>query len=586
MKKRLVAWMLVLAMLCGVATGFSEEAAVSGEGAAAMETGHRIDRQIMPAYLGVIEGCFDMPVYFMDGVTDLPWVDLETWCGVMIGIATAWRNDEGYELHYAVEGETITLTRENGFGMTFDFAANKISWLDYNMFLHDSSDSSALDLVYMKGFNSAGEAELFQRNPRNTFDRLGDSIEIDLSDYSIEMIFQDGAGYVPLQTLGDLILAPGLLLNTFFNGQAVFFASPNYFGNAVEGYTPLGEYYYSAKPRERSEALAEYGYHELCLALDCLYGLKEIHEITSFSQLFWQLGYEQSLMDPNAAVADDTLARIISCYLDDLHSLYTDHSWMNGSNERPQYYGTSYSQYAAHCDEYMEIRSSMLGEVPFYTEVGNTAYLTIDDFDLTTDGDAYYLGLENGTIPQDTIGAVVMAHQQIYRENSPIENVVIDLSCNGGGYVDAALFLMCWVLGEAPFCVKDTFTGALSTASYMADTNLDRLFDERDVLTGKKVFCLISPLSFSCGNLVPAVFRYSQKVTLLGRTSGGGSCTTLQMSSAWGTMFQISRPSRMSFFKNGSFYDIDQGVEPDIYLTSISSFYDREKLTAYINSLI
>ena len=153
-------------------------------------------------------------------------------------------------------------------------------------------------------------------------------------------------------------------------------------------------------------------------------------------------------------------------------------------------------------------------------------------------------------------------------------------------FVDAALFLMCWVLGEAPFCVKDTFTGALSTASYMADTNLDRLFDERDVLKGKIVFCLISPLSFSGGNLVPAVFRYSQKVTLLGRTSGGGSCTTLQMSSAWGTMFQISRPSRMSFFKNGSFYDIDQGVEPDIYLTSISSFYDREKLTAYINSLI
>jgi hypothetical protein len=41
----------------------------------------------------------------------------------------------------------------------------------------------------------------------------------------------------------------------------------------------------------------------------------------------------------------------------------------------------------------------------------------------------------------------------------------------------------------------------------------------------------------------------------------------------------------MSFFKNGSFYDIDQGIDPDIYLTHISSFYDREKLTEIINGL-
>ena len=188
-------------------------------------------------------------------------------------------------------------------------------------------------------------------------------------------------------------------------------------------------------------------------------------------------------------------------------------------------------------------------------------------------------------IADDTIGQIIKAHAAICREGSPIENVVIDLSNNGGGHVDAGLFLLGWVLGDAPFCVKDTFTGALSTATYRADTNLDRVFDERDVLTDKRIFCLISPVSFSCGNLVPAVFKYSQRVTLLGRTSGGGSCTILPMSTAWGTMFQISSQRRMSFFKNGSFYDIDQGVDPDIYLTKIENFYDREKLTEYINNL-
>ena len=546
---------------------------------------HKIEPKTLTVYISAIEAHFDMDFYFMDGVTDLPWIDIGSASGLIMGLAGLWRSDEGFDLQCTEEGETITLTRENGFYMTFDFAQNTISCIDYDMFLHDSTDSSVLDMLSMKGYNASGEAQLFQRNQNTTFDRLGRAVEFDLSDYSIEMVFQDERGYIPLQTLGDLILTPAFGLNTFYNGKAVFIANASLFGNETEGYTPLGEYYYSAEPCERSEALAEFGYNELCLALDCLYGLKEIHEIDSFNSLFWQLGSQRPLKDRNASVADNALSFFINCYLDDLHSGFSGRSWMNTEKTVPAYTGTMYNKYLLHLQEYSDMRSRILGEVPFYTEVGNTAYITFDDFDFTTDGEAYYDGLKNGTIPGDTIGEIIKAHAAICREGSPIENVVIDLSNNGGGFVDAGVFLLGWVLGDAPFCVKDTFTGALSTATYRADTNLDRIFDEKDVLTDKKIFCLVSPVSFSCGNLVPAVFKYSQQVTLLGRTSGGGSCTTLSMSTAWGAMFQISSQSRMSFFKNGSFYDIDQGVDPDIYLTNIESYYDREKLTEYINNL-
>ena len=580
MIRKLAALILAVTMICCCNTVSFAEAERPAEKAR-----HQIAPQTLTVYISSIDASFDADFYFMDGVTDLPWIDLESASGLLSGLAGAWRSDEGYELQCAAEGETVTLTRENGFSMVFDFAQNKISCLDYNMFLHDSSESSVLDLLYMKGYNAAGEAELFQRNQNATFDRLGSDVEFCLSDYSIEMVFQDGRGYIPLQTLGDLILTPAFGLNTFYNGKAVFLANASLFGNETEGYTPLGEYYYSAEPCERSEALAEFGYNELCLALDCLYGLWEIHEISSFSNLFWQLGSETPLKDRNASEADNALSYFISCYLDDLHSGFSGRSWMNAEQTVPAYFGTMYNKYLFHLQEYSDKRSAILGEVPVYTEVGNTAYVTFDSFEVTQEGGAYYDSLQNGTLPNDTIGEIIRAHAAICREGSPIENVVIDLSNNGGGHVDAALFLLGWVLGDAPFCVKDTFTGALSTASYRADTNLDRVFDERDVLTDKRLFCLISPVSFSCGNLVPAVFKYSQRVTLLGRTSGGGSCTILPMSTAWGTMFQISSQRRMSFFKNGSFYDIDQGVDPDIYLTNIESYYDREKLTEYINNL-
>ena len=87
------------------------------------------------------------------------------------------------------------------------------------------------------------------------------------------------------------------------------------------------------------------------------------------------------------------------------------------------------------------------------------------------------------------------------------------------------------------------------------------------------------------GNTVPAAFKASGKVTLLGRPSSGGACTVQFLSSAWGTYFDISGSSRMSFNKNGSYYDIDQGVQPDFILSRPESFYDREALTEYINNL-
>ena len=167
-----------------------------------------------------------------------------------------------------------------------------------------------------------------------------------------------------------------------------------------------------------------------------------------------------------------------------------------------------------------------------------------------------------------------------------IENVVLDLSNNTGDAMNAAVYVIAWFLGEGSLSIKDTLTGAMSTTTtYRCDVNLDREFDARDTVQDKHLFCLISPVSFSCGNLVPSAFKASNRVTLLGRTSGGGSCSVMSASSAWGTAFRLSSVYRLSFLKNGSFYDIDRGAEPDFTLTSPEKYYDRQALTEYINSL-
>jgi len=177
--------------------------------------------------------------------------------------------------------------------------------------------------------------------------------------------------------------------------------------------------------------------------------------------------------------------------------------------------------------------------------------------------------------------------QQILREDSPIENVVMDLSINGGGDTGTAEYVMATFLGQADLSTKDTLTGAMTDAVYTIDTNLDGKFDESDTLAGKglHLYCLESPASFSCGNLAPNAFKASHKVTLLGQESGGGSCAIHPLCTAAGSQYQVSGYRMFSIMKNGSFYDVDRGAQPDYFIGDINKFYDRRKLTEYINNL-
>ena len=112
-------------------------------------------------------------------------------------------------------------------------------------------------------------------------------------------------------------------------------------------------------------------------------------------------------------------------------------------------------------------------------------------------------------------------------------------------------------------------------------------FHEQDTLAGRglNLYCLISPVSFSCGNLVPWAFKMDGNVKLLGSKSRGGNCVVFPMTTAWGTSFAVSGPLRISFMINGAYYDVDRGVEPDYVIRTYDHLYDREALTNYINSL-
>ena len=154
-----------------------------------------------------------------------------------------------------------------------------------------------------------------------------------------------------------------------------------------------------------------------------------------------------------------------------------------------------------------------------------------------------------------------------------------------------------WFTGEVKVSLLDTMTGAETIAAYRTDLNVNGValsnpdggeesYDPGDTVSYQyNLFCIISPYSFSCGNLVPAMFAQAGGVTLIGQRSGGGSNGVLPATTASGYIYQISGPLQITTYNNGSLYGVDEGVEPHVRLSFYENFYNREGLVEMIHNM-
>ena len=555
----------------------------------------------------------DLPLCFLDGVNDLPYIE----AGDMIDFYKELYVLDGkpVQMTVAKNGAVVTCVRKNEVykvdaSMTIDFENDVIRFDDYNLFTMAPGKSTILDVTSFKFFDEQNRPRLIKKVEPKYLPRFGEPLEINLSNYGIDLVIRDGKYLLPLQTFSDLFFAPVFLNSLYFNGKTVIWGSDL----SEKGNKADRELYYQGNRGERSAALTKFGYGELCMALDTLYGLKEQHGIQSFDQLFQSQGAVQMsvaasiaqncslksfLTGPSVFDADKAIYHLIGDFLDDNHAKWLNFSYLTGEHDGYKPNGAARERINDFERIYKAAREAAYPPasypketypygVPGYEEVGDTAFVTFDVFELAPDFqanlDKYYTD-DPGNFPDnDTIGLIMKAHKKI-SENPSIKNVVIDISANLGGAADTAVFVAAWFLGETTVSFKDTATGALCSTSYRCDANRDHEFDERDTLGSRKLFCLVSPCSFSCGNLVPNVFKESEKVTLLGRASGGGACVVQFISSAWGTCFRISGPMRLCRVKNGSYYDIDRGAEPDHPISDPAAYYDRTALVSYISAL-
>ncbi|MBR3308042.1 MAG: hypothetical protein IKI75_12430 [Lachnospiraceae bacterium] len=530
----------------------------------------------LPLYFRSAGDVSTIRLYFADEKKEIPYLDADTVKELTERVFHEANLDEDFALSLSSAGPVVTLIRENGGSMEIDCDADVISFCDYDTFCAPSWSNTVIDVL-----EHYGTIDCLQPVEENSYSRCGAPVDFHLGDYGIDLIEKDGVCYIPMQVLSDIVFSLPCYVNLLYNGEGVFA-----YELTMDPQTDLLEKYYEAEPGTRSETLADFTYSELCMVMDYFYGLKEQHDIEDFNDFFIETGLEKRLKSTDALEAGKAMADLMILYIDDLHSSYDGNSWLIGPDAQTvEKYGRSIWDFSMLYWTYSEARAAYYPDgVPGYEEIGNTAYITFDSFGTKAE-DADYYDEAPTADTTDVVGLCLYAFSQITREDSPIENVVLDLSLNSGGDSTTASFVLSMFLGEAGICIEDTMTDAYANESFRADANLDGVFNEQDSLLGYNLYCLTSPNSFSCGNLVPCVLKNTGRVTMLGITSGGGTCIVMPFSTADGTLLQTSGCRRLSYMKNGALYDIDQGVEPHYMITIPEHFYDRQTLTEYINGL-
>ena len=517
----------------------------------------------------------DLNVAYYEDTPEILLIDMQT---VYEGFFTTVLSRGGtYELE---ETETtVTITRNNGACCVIDFVEDSIFYNDFDLF-YTSYSNSYSDLLANPYVDAEGNSFYFKRT--GSLDIAGLPIEIDLGSRNIPLDIYDGKKYMALQTFSDVFLS--------LNGMNITYNSKDLFllgGGAID--PSLEELYYSIEKTEKSEALAAFNASELCLLMDLFYGLQDEHGvIVNFDVFLEHTGLIDDMHSTDAVASSTAIASLMIGYLADIHSTISNPSPYAGAkdalDQSKLVVDASYKRYFMTAREFAAARAEAMPDgAPGYQEIGNTAYITFDSF--TIDASRFAEYNPETALVGDTLGLIIYAHSQITREGSPIENVVLDLSCNMGGAFDAAVYTVAWMLGYCDLHITNPVTNSYSTTTYVVDVNLDGVFDENDTIADKNLYCITSPVSFSCGNLVPSLLKESGMVTLIGGTSGGGACAVQHVSTADGTIFQISSPHRISVVSNGAYYTVDRGVEPHHYLGKLASYYDRDALTEFINNL-
>ena len=440
-------------------------------------------------------------------------------------------------------------------------------------------------------------------------------VALDYGKFGIDLRADDTNVYFPFATIADLYVDTYMHLASF-NGQTVMVA-PNGAYSLSNGYPQ--DFIAPILQETRTADMADFAYKNLCFTLTNFFGYpgRTLLENKGLKEK----GLDQALLDyGQAGQMTRELLKSQNMYeyiagtsalgylLFDGGHTYTDitvisridqkstfWSEMNAVNTAKQTeFVTNFPEFAdveqGFVDNYLlgillkKKRTEKMGEGVKYYKEGETAYCWFNSFLCDDSGWRKFYKGEGpkptvADYPNDWLIALTDALEKA--ENDPeVKNFVLDISTNGGGSSDVVLFITSIFCNKADIYYENTLTGQKMKSTFDVDRNLDGKFDEKDaeVKYHLNFALLVSPVSFSCGNILPALLK-DYGIPLLGQRSGGGSCAVLYNPSADGFGYRYStHRTRLADTKGEN---IDAGIVPTYELDN-DDYFNIQKVAQLV----
>ena len=537
---------------------------------------------------------FTAVTFNLQGWEDIPFIRLED-----VGKFMNLINDRGYNYYIPPSGESVYKCKyyQDDAGTVYP-----VEWKDDTLYFDVKNQTIYSDdftrmvspkVIVNNGIGNIYAAKVdtatksypkIDLDNNTTYVKAKERTTIDLKAYGLKMFVFDTTRYNAAFTgyENDLLVPFQVIADTFLRIAVCSFNGFDYYVgiDATSDQLATTKAYDSGRfvSSSRSQLKAEYNYRNLCLLFDKNYCLKERRtevgkdNIGAFiNDSIFKAGLGFDLLSTDTATYDTALEKFLMGYIDDGHTVYHEPSMYQSYASISQYKNLLRSFAGPRIKALNDIgaarkkdRAAAGGKMGvFYVKDGNDekekmAVIVFDNFLQDNPGNLTDLEKIAGA---NTYWFLTKAFEDI-ANYTDVKNVVIDLSCNGGGVIQQCMLALCFLRDTDEFFMAEKNHLDNSIAKFYFNINTG---SATSLKKNYNFYVLTSGYSFSCGNFFPAVCHYQLGVPVVGQKSGGGGGVVKPTQTSDGALFQTSASAEMcAIDANGNYVCIDAGVPVDL----------------------
>ena len=519
-----------------------------------------------------------LDTYYIDS-SNVPYVSVDGYIKAMDGMLDA--SKYSFSSNSLFREYVVKTNLENiPVSIIFDYGKDKILCLYDYVFQNTVDITDTIDY----SFNLDGSASDYYS---------GRTIIFELAEYNFDMRYINGNCLVPFQIMNALF--GGLNYDSmYYTGNAYY---NTYFSlRYIDDYQSI---FSDMKSNVNSiiddEELRESNYNFICFYIDYFYGLKEEKNFEKFDDYLTD-EIKQNLKSNDPLEYEAGYAQIVQ-KLNECHTSIHNYSYnYNGSSisfTEGDYAASNFvSLYSARENLLPKAKEHYGNDLSNSIEIeGDTCYIFFSNFET---GDTKDVKDENNNILStaylyDTYYLFYKAFAEIEKSPTKINNIVVDLSVNGGGNAGAEYRALGFVCGSYLIGNRNSLSKIAVSYEYRTDTNNDGLYNIDDGYDDYNWYILTSPSTYSAANLFTHYSKINNSnVKVIGKKAGGGGCSILPLVMIDGTTLQISGINQnVSISSKGTSYShiiLENGPEVD-YNLDYEYFYDRVYLNNFISNL-